>query len=501
MHTAIEFQGVTKVFPGVLALDDVSFTVQGGELVSLMGENGAGKSTLLSILGGEQPPDAGSVLLDGTPVDLSSPITAQRAGIRVIHQEPRFAPGLTVEENILLGHLPNRFGFIHRGDVRQTAAEVCRRLEISLPLDAKAGSIGVAQAQMLEIVKALVFDVKVLALDEPTSSLALTEVEQLFRVLNQLRAEGVTILYVSHRMEEVFALSDGFVVLRDGKLVGTREAAKATEDEIITMMIGRDLENVFPALNPRHGRTALRVENLATAAVGPVSFEVRYGEIVGVAGLVGSGRSRLVRALSGVDRAVSGRMLLDGAAAELRSERDALEKGIAVCPQDRKGLALIPQRSVAENMVLGTPPRRSLFIHPASEDAAVSDYMNKLAVRPPDPRRKVSTLSGGNQQKVVLARSLLRKPRVLILDEPTRGVDVGAKSEIYAVINDLAAQGTAVVVLSSDLIEVLGLSHRVLVMRQGSVAGELPGTAATEESVMKLAVGTTEKNANMKEKA
>jgi len=490
---AISFEAVGKSFPGVVALHDVTFDVRAGQITSLLGENGAGKSTLLSVLGGEQQPDTGRIILDGTPVELPTPSAARAAGIRVIHQEPQLAPGLTVAENVLLGHLPSRYGVVRRGDVEKVCRDTAARIGVPLDPRATVGSLGVAQRQMVEIVKALVDDVRVLALDEPTSSLSATEANQLFAVIEQLRDHGVAILYVSHRMEEVLAMSDGYAILRDGRLVTQLDAEGVTEQQLIKHMIGRDLTDLF-ARQARQdpGDVALEVEALATPSVGPVSLNVRRGEIVGLAGLMGSGRSRVVRALAGQERAVTGSIRVSGRPLPAASAARVIDHGLVVCPEDRKKLALFPDRSISENILIGRcAPKRLGFLNDRrGERRIVDEYLTRLAIRPAQPSRPVRTLSGGNAQKVVLARWLAHQPDILVLDEPTRGIDIGAKAEIYALVRELAASGVAVLVASSELIELLGLADRIYVMRGGTVAGELDGDEATEEAVMQLALAT-----------
>ncbi|MCR1784018.1 sugar ABC transporter ATP-binding protein [Nocardioides carbamazepini] len=498
---AISFESVGKSFPGVVALDEVTFDVRAGQITSLLGENGAGKSTLLSVLGGEQQPDTGRIVLNGTPIELPTPSAARAAGIRVIHQEPQLAPGLTVAENVLLGHLPSRYGVVRRGDVERLCRDTATRIGVPLDPRAKVGSLGVAQRQMVEIVKALVDDVQVLALDEPTSSLSATEASQLFAVIEKLRGRGVAILYVSHRMEEVLAMSDAYAVLRDGRLITQLDAEGVSEQQLIKHMIGRDLTDVFARQDRQEpGDVALELEGLTTPSVGPVSLNVRRGEIVGLAGLVGSGRSRLVRALAGQEQAVAGSIRVSGRPLEARSAARVIDRGLAVCPEDRKKLALFLDRSVSENILIGrcAPKRLGILNDRRGERRIVDEYMKRLAVRPAQPSRPVRTLSGGNAQKVVLARWLAHRPDILVLDEPTRGIDIGAKAEIYALVRELAASGVAVLVASSELIELLGLADRIYVMRGGAVAGELDADEATEEAVMQLALATVSNSSSGK---
>lgn len=495
MTTAVQFVDVTKRFPGIVALHDVSFAIRYGAVTSLLGENGAGKSTLLSILEGSQRPSEGQLIRDGKRIELLKPADAHRQGMAIIHQEPHLAPHLSVAENILMGRLPaSALGWVSRKKIRARCAAICVRLGIELDPDALVADLGSAQRQMVEIVKALSMNVRVLALDEPTSSLSSTEAEQLFQVIRQLRDDGVALLYVSHRMQEVLELSDDFVVLRDGELVAEMPAEGVTESDLIRSMIGRELDDMFVGKAIAAGEQVLRLEDVQTSSVGPVTMNVAAGEIVGIAGLMGSGRSRLARALGGVDRIESGTMMLHGEPLTVKEIRDSISAGIAVCPEDRKKLALFGERSIAENIVTGLnmEGKRQIFPDRPAEKRVVAEYLARLQVRPADPTRLVRTLSGGNAQKIVLARWLAHQPKVLVLDEPTRGIDVGAKNEIYALLRELAAAGTAIIVCSSELVELLGLSDRIHVMRDGVFAGELSATEATEESIMNLALGTTQ---------
>lgn len=493
MTSAAQFSSVTKRYPGIVALRNVSFAVEYGSVTALLGENGAGKSTLLSILEGSQRPDEGHLLRDGARVDLARPADAHRLGMAVIHQEPHLAPHLTVAENILMGRLPaTPLGFISPKHTRARCAHICERFGIDLDPDQRVADLGSAQRQMVEIVKALSMEVRVLALDEPTSSLSATEAEQLFQVIHRLRADGVALLYVSHRMEEVLTLSDQFVVLRDGELVTQLPAGNVTESDLVRLMIGREIDEMFVAKRSSIGQLALALSEARTATLGPLSLEVAAGEIIGIAGLMGSGRSRLARAIGGVDRVESGSVRIRGREVTWESVGDSIAAGIAVCPEDRKKLALFGERSISENIVTGLYPHGKFRMFPdrSEERRIVAEYLTRLQVRPADPARLVRTLSGGNAQKIVLARWLAHQPKVLVLDEPTRGIDVGAKSEIYLLLRELAATGTAVIVCSSELVELLGLSDRIYVMRDGVIAGHLHSAQATEESVMKLALGS-----------
>lgn len=494
MTPAVEFRNITKRFPGVLALDDVSWRLMPGEIHALLGENGAGKSTLLRILAADYRPDAGGLVLDGRPVAFNAPADAHAAGIRVIYQEPNLVLTRSVAENVLLGRLPRRWRRVDTSALHSATAALARRLGVTLDPRQMVGGLGAAQRQIVEIMKALAADTRVLALDEPTSSLSTREAEQLFTLLDRLRASGVGIIYVSHRMEEIRRLADRVTVLRDGRLVATAELSNVDDGGLIRMMVGRKLTDVFGTSTGVGQEIALRLRGLTTNRVGPVSLTVRRGEVVGLAGLVGSGRSRLVRALSGVDQVTAGVIEAHGRPIRLRSPTDAIDAGIGVCPEDRKALALVPDRSVGENIALTSRISRPRLrvIRRKAEAALIDRYMSELRIKAPSAATRVSTLSGGNQQKVVLARWLALEPSVLVLDEPTRGIDVGARSEIYALIRRLAASGVAILFASSELIEVIGLADRSYVMRAGTVTGEVSRADATEELLLQYAIGSTE---------
>ena len=502
MASVIEVSGICKAFPGVNALQNVSFSVESGLTTALVGENGAGKSTLLSILNGDQKADSGMILMNGARLDLSSPRDSLAAGIKIVRQEPSLVPGLTVAENVLLGQLPKRLGLVRVSDMKDQCMKITERLGIDLDLSLLCRHLGVAQRQMVEIVKALANDLVVLGLDEPTSALSDREVSQLFRVIEMLKRDGVAIIYVSHRMDEVISLADNVVVLRDGKLTGRLPKEHIEEPEIIRLMIGRELKDVFQRVESTIGEVTFELKNYTTDQVGPISMHLRSGEIVGVAGLVGSGRSRLIRAISGVDPGISGEIHVHGLPVSLRTPIDSLGCGIAVCPEDRKKLALLPLRSMSENINFGLEHKgfKGFFIRRREEISRTLEYVKRLGIRPPNPLQKLDTMSGGNAQKVVLSRSLCRQPSILILDEPTRGIDVGAKSDIYDLVRKLTGQGVAVLVVSSELIEVLGLADRIYVMRNGSLAGELNSNVASEEAIMRLALGSEVNNQGGKQR-
>jgi L-arabinose transport system ATP-binding protein len=489
---ALRADGLSKRFGPVRALEEVSLDARAGEILALMGENGAGKSTLLKILSGFYAPDRGRVLRDGHEADLTSPRAAHAAGIRVIYQEPEIIPHVSVAENVYVGALPSRGRLFDRRALIQRVRRDIDRLGFSGVLDAamQGDRLSPAQRQLVEVLRALVFDAKVIAFDEPTSSLSDHEVDALFALLRRLRAHGVAVMYVSHRMKEIFEVADRVAVLRDGRLVSVRAVDETTEGELVRMMVGRDLGQMFARERHEPGQVMLSAHGVTTDDVSDVSLEVRAGEVVALAGLVGAGRTELARALVGDVPMQSGEVRVAGRPLRLRSPRDAVRAGIGLAPEERKAEALLLKRSVRDNVSLAILGRiqRARFVRRGEERRITREYVDRLQIRARSIEQEVSTLSGGNQQKTVLARWLARRPRVLILDEPTRGVDVGAKAEIYSIINDLAGEGVAVLVISSDLPEVLGLADRIVVMQDGRVTGELDREEATEERVLTLAI-------------
>lgn len=483
---------ISKFFGPVHALTDVSLDVRAGEVLALMGENGAGKSTLLRVLSGDHQPDRGRLLLDGTPVTLHSPNEAHRAGLRVIQQEPEIVPHVSVAENIYLGALPRRGRLL---DKRALFAQVRGDLErygFQDVLD--PGTIGsqlsAAQRQLVEILRALAGEVSVIAFDEPTSSLSEQEVEALFGLIRRLRDDGVAVVYVSHRMSEIFAIADRVAVLRDGRYVGDRTVSETDSTELVRMMVGRNLADMFVRETREPGDVVLSVRGLVTDDVQDVSLDIRAGEVVGLGGLIGAGRSELAHAIVGAVPIHEGGVEVAGLPVRLRSPADALRAGIGLAPEERKAQALLLRRSIRDNITLAVLDRlaRLHVVRRKAEADIARRHVEQLSIRTPSIEAEVATLSGGNQQKVVLARWLAHRPKVLILDEPTRGVDVGAKAEIYSIINDLAAQGMALLVISSEMPELLGLSDRILVMQGGRVTGEITRAEATEERVLALAM-------------
>lgn len=483
----LALHGIRKAYPGVVALDGVDFDLRAGEVHGLVGENGAGKSTLLKIIGAVERPDAGTIELDGQPIHLTSPHAAQAAGIRVIHQEFNLFPDLSVAENIALDHLPNRRGWVDQRAIRAQASAALNRLGVVLPLETRIDRLGVADQQLTEIARALSAEARVLVMDEPTAALTEREIDALFRIVRGLRGEGVGVIFVSHRMEEVLALSDRVTVLRDGRIVG--ETVQPTRDEIIRLMVGRDVSELYPDSGAAVGPAVLEVEGLSVAGrFTDLSFDVKRGEIVGLAGVVGAGRTSVGLTLFGLLQPSGGKVRLEGEAVAPHTAREAVKLGIGYVPEDRKALGLVLTLSIRHNTTHPILPWLSRFgwIDQRRERETVEERIAQLEVKAPSIDAKVLNLSGGNQQKVLLGKWLEIKPRLLILDEPTRGVDVGAKAEIYQIIVDLAKGGVAILLISSDLPELLGLSDRVVVLREGRQLATLDRAEATQEHVLSL---------------
>ncbi|HTU93006.1 MAG TPA: sugar ABC transporter ATP-binding protein [Gemmataceae bacterium] len=489
----LSMRGIVKSFPGVRALRSVDLDLYGGEVLALVGENGAGKSTLIKVLGGAHPPDAGSIHLHGRAVRFNSPLEGRRAGIAVIYQEFNLAPSLTAIENIFLGQELARAGFVRRGEERRRAAEVFARLGVAVESGVPCRELTVAQQQIVEIARALAFDARIVIMDEPSATLTPQEVERLFGIIRDLRTRGIAIIYISHRLEEIFAIADRVLVLRDGEAIACRPIGEATRDDLIRLMVGRRLEEEFPKRQVRIGPPRLAVRGLRRGnKVRDVSFEVRRGEVVGLTGLVGAGRTETVRLIFGADRKEAGTVELDGRMLDIRSPRDAIRAGIALLTEDRKAQGLVLAQSVRDNFALPNLNRFSFlgFVRRRAERQALARHIEELRIRLASAEQPARNLSGGNQQKVVLAKWLERHCEVLLFDEPTRGIDVGAKVEIYRLINDLAAAGKAIVLISSELPEVLGMSDRVLVMHEGRLTGEITDVErATQEDILRLEVG------------
>jgi rhamnose transport system ATP-binding protein len=482
-----------KAFGAVQALVDGSITLFPAEAHALVGENGAGKSTLVKILAGVYQPDSGTLAIDGQPVVLSGPVAARDAGISVIYQEPTLFPDLTVAENIFMGRQPLRAGRrIDRPAMNRSAGEIFTRLGVALDPQRQARGLSVADQQIVEIAKALSANANVLVMDEPTAALTSVEVERLFEVIRALRREGAAVLFISHRLEEVFAVCQRVTIMRDGRFVRTAAAGDLTIDEVIRSMVGRDLDVLFPSTQAPVGEVVLQVEQLSREGVlHDISFSVRRGEIVALAGLVGAGRSEVARAVFGIDRRSAGRVTVRGQVLPNASPLAAMAAGVALVPEDRRQQGLVMDLGIDRNIALASLARLSRLglISRTRERDLAADWANRLQLKFGRLTNAVSTLSGGNQQKVVLAKWLARDPALLIIDEPTRGIDVGTKAEVHRILDGLVAGGLAVLMISSELPEVLGMADRILVMREGRIAAELSRAEANEDLVMRAATG------------
>ena len=486
-------RGIEKAFPGVKALRGAQLELVPGEVHALMGENGAGKSTLIKVLAGAHQPDAGEIIVGGQPVEFRGPSDAEAHGVAVIYQEFNLVPMLTARENIFLGRESTHLGFVSSRSEREQALALFRRMNVDVDPEARVDELSVAQQQVVEIAKALVMDARIIVMDEPTAALTDQEVEKLFAIICDLKARGVAVVYVSHRLDEVFAICDRATVMRDGQYVGTKRIADLSRRELIEMMVGRRLEQEFPKRQPKLGEVLLKVEGLGReGAVEPASFELRRGEVLSLTGLVGAGRTELVRLIFGADRADRGTVTLRGEPLKIRSPRDAIRHGICLLTEDRKGQGLVLNHAVRENFGLPNLKlfSRLTFLRQRQESKAFADYVSSLRIKISDHDQLARNLSGGNQQKVVLAKWLQRHSEVLIFDEPTRGIDVGAKFEIYQLMNALVAEGKAIIMISSELPEVLGMSDRILVMHEGRIVGEIDDVSkATQAQIMHMAVG------------
>ena len=491
----LAMRGISKRFPGVVALDRVNLEVGPGEVVALCGENGAGKSTLMKILGGVYQPDEGEIVLDGRPVRITNVTDAMRLGVAFIHQELNVLDNLDVAANVFLGREP-RLGWlplIDRRTIHARTKPLLERLGLDIPTTARLDRLSLAQQQMVEIAKALSLDARLIILDEPTSSLTLTETERLLALIGELRSQGVSLVYISHRLGEVHRCADRVVVLRDGRNAGELGRDEISHDRIVRLMVGRDIKSLYVESTAAKTPAYLKVRNLKSSRYPRkrVSFDASRGEILGFAGLVGAGRSEMAKAMVGLDPRGGGQVALGDASLSIRHARDAKAHGIYLVPEDRRAEGLIVRMSVRENVTLPSLDRFTVFrlINRASERKAADEQIASLGIKTPGPEALVMNLSGGNQQKVVLGKWLSMSPKVMILDEPTRGVDVGAKAEIYRLMRELAARGNVILMISSDMEEILHMSDRVAVMHEGEIAGVLDRQDCTEENVMNLAVG------------
>ncbi|MCG5049987.1 ribose ABC transporter ATP-binding protein RbsA [Pectobacterium brasiliense] len=493
MQPLLQLQGITKSFPGVKALSGAALKVYPGKVMALVGENGAGKSTMMKVLTGIYRKDAGSIHFLGKEVDFSGPKASQEAGIGIIHQELNLIPQLTIAENIFLGReFTNRFGRIDWNKMYAEADKLLKRLNLRYGSRRMVGDLSIGDQQMVEIAKVLSFESKVIIMDEPTDALTDTETASLFSVIKELQSQGCGIVYISHRLKEIFEICDDITVFRDGQFIGERPVSDLEEDTLIEMMVGRKLEDQYPRSNKVPGEVRLKVQNLSGPGVDSVSFTVRKGEILGVAGLMGAGRTELMKILYGALPRTGGNVTLDGRDVVTRKPQDGLANGIVYISEDRKRDGLVLGMSVKENMSL-TALR--YFSHAggrlkhAEEQLTVADFIRLFNVKTPSMEQPIGLLSGGNQQKVAIARGLMTRPNVLILDEPTRGVDVGAKKEIYQLINQFKEEGLSIILVSSEMPEVLGMSDRIIVMHEGRLSGDFPIEQATQEALMAAAVG------------
>ena len=489
----IEMRGIDKSFGGNAVLKNAGFLLDDGEVHALMGENGAGKSTLMKILTGVYTKDAGQVIVDGKEVCYNNPQEAEKAGIVFIHQELNVLFDLTVEENMFLGkEIKKAFGICDRKAMRKIAQEILDMLGVDIDPTQRMDELSIGQQQMIEIAKALMVDAKVLIMDEPTAALTQSETEVLFKVVNSLRQKGVSIVYISHRMEEIFELCDRITILRDGTYIDTKRIADIDMNDIVKMMIGREIGERYPVKNSKIGDVAFEVKNLnCPGAFENVSFEVRAGEVLGVSGLMGAGRTEIMQAIFGNMPNVTGQLFLDGKEIKNKNPQQAIQNGIGFITEDRKVEGLMLEESIMKNISLANLGRISNggVINKKKEQELVNKGIEELRIRCFGPQHECNNLSGGNQQKVIFAKWIYTNPKVLILDEPTRGVDIGAKKEIYNIINELAAKGVAIIMVSSELPEVLGMSDRVMVVREGEVRGILNKEEANQESIMTLATG------------
>ncbi|MGL5380390.1 sugar ABC transporter ATP-binding protein [Clostridium sp.] len=491
----LKMEGVSKIFPGVKALDKVNITAYGGEVTALMGENGAGKSTLMKILSGVHQKNEGKIFIDGEEANIKGIKSAEEYGVTIIHQEMSVLNNLTIAENIFLGNEKYQkiTGRINKKELVERSKLFLDQIGCNIDPNRLVGSINVGEKQMVEIAKALTKNARVIIMDEPTTALTEVETKKLFEVIDNLKKKGIAVIYISHRMEEIFAICDRVEVLRDGKYAGNALIKDIDNDKLISMMVGRKIEDQFPYRKTGKGKNMLEVSNLSSAAgVKEASFEVKEGEILGIAGLMGSGRTELAKTIFGEYKKTSGTVKIKGKILEVKNIQEAIDNGICYLSEDRKKEGCVLGLSIADNMILSNLKKYENKWKSIDSKAAIKDvdyYIDKIKIKTPSRDQLIKNLSGGNQQKVILAKWLMLSPEVLIIDEPTRGIDVGAKKEIYELLNELKAMGKAIIMISSDLPEVLGVSDRIIVMSEGRISGELSREKASQESIMKLAVG------------
>ncbi len=489
----LRIEKINKSFPGVKALDDINFSVKKSSVHVLCGENGAGKSTLMKIINGIYNQDSGNIYIDGELVDINSPVEAQDYGISMIFQELNYVPEMTVEENFVAGRWPiNKFGKVNWKKARETAKNLLEEEGLNYSLDTKLKNLTISDIQLLEISKAVSYDSDIIIMDKPTSAISDKEIEVLFDKINSLRDRGKSVIYISHKMNEIFQIADEITVLRDGKVVATEKAENLTEDKVVSMMVGRELSKTFPKADIEIGKKIFEVKNLnRKGVISDINFDVHRGEIVGFAGLVGAGRTEVMRAIFGLDEFDSGEIKIKGKKAEITNTSDSIDNGLVMLSEDRHRYGIIPVRSVRENVTISNLED---FIyggklHAKEEKEVVEDISGKLNIKTPSIETNVSSLSGGNQQKVILAKWLVNDPDVFLLDEPTRGIDVGAKYEIYKLMVDLAQEGKGIVMVSSELPELIGMCDRIYVMSEGTITGELKREEFSQKAIMKYAIG------------
>ena len=488
----LQMSGIVKTFPGVKALNGANLNIYAGRVMALLGENGAGKSTMMKVMTGIYEKDAGTLHYQGNEVRFKGPKDSQEQGVSIIHQELNLIPELSIAENIFLGReKTNSFGKIDWQGMYQSAQALLDMLEVPFDPQTKVGKLSIGEQQMVEIAKALSFSSNVIVMDEPTDALTDKETESLFKVIRQLKAEGKGIVYISHRLKEIFQICDDVTVMRDGTFIAETAVADLTEDKIIEQMVGRSLEEQFPRITVSSGDEVLKVNNLVAEGVNGVDLTLKAGEILGISGLMGSGRTEFVKALYGANPAISGTIAVSGASLRIDNPAQGIAAGIVYISEDRKGDGLIVELGVRENMSLSSLAQFSSLagIDRSKESTAVADFISKFNIKTPSANQLIKNLSGGNQQKVAIAKGLLLNPKVLILDEPTRGVDVGARKEIYQLINEFKAKGMSILMVSSDMPEILGMSDRIVVMHEGRITGEFSHEEATQEQLMRCAVG------------
>ena len=490
MAAIIEFKHVSKVFPGVKALSDVNLELEKGEIHAIVGENGAGKSTLIKTLSGINIPEEGQIFFEGKELVNITPKYAKELGITVIYQELTLVNDMTIAENIFMGEFPRNGALLDKKNMNKRAQEILDELELKLNPNTKVGELTTGYQQMIEIARAVARDCKVLILDEPTASLSNKEVEILFRFMRKAKAKGITMVYISHRLDEIFEMSDRITVLRDGQHIKTLYTADTNRDELVSLMVGREIGAVYPKRNsPIGDAVVLETKNVTGNGDMNISLQLHKGEVLGLGGLVGAGRTEMAELLFGVKKVEAGQILMSGQEVTIKSPRDAMKKGIVLMPEDRKGQGIILDMSIRENTVLAVLAKisDSLIINKKKEKELVDKYIKAMSVKTPSPEQKVKNLSGGNQQKVVLAKGLATEPEIVIIDEPTRGIDVGAKREVYDLINELAAQGKSIIMISSDMEELLGMSDRIAVFCEGRLSGVLSKEQFDAELVLKYA--------------